>query len=134
MQEAIVVTASEVLQLSDIGLNGRACLNDAVRGFLKVSEGKIVRWIQLPRGVLLVVMAPGDECSAEFYVFDRRDGVFYLLQFDDDRFGGYTKSETDSILDTYRLMRLVEHPRLLASESGSMRHWMVQTNGPACVF
>ena len=134
MQEAVGMTASEVLRLSDMGLNERACLNEAVRGFLKISEGEIVRWIQLRSGVLLVVVAPGDESSAEIYVFDRRDGVFYLLQFDDRRFGGYTKRESDTILDSYRLFGLVERPWLLKRGSDREQQWLVQTNGPAYLF
>jgi len=128
------MTAGEVLRLSDLGLNERACLNEAVRGFLKVAEGEIVRWIQLRSGVLLVVMAPGDERSAGFYVFDRRDGVFYLLEFDDTRFGGYTKTESDTILDSYRLFGLVERPWLLKSGSDTQQRWRVPTDAPAQLF
>ena len=134
MQEAVGMTASEVLRLSDLGLNERAGLNEAVRGFLKVAEGEIVRWIQLRSGVLLVVMAPGDERSAGFYVFDRRDGVFYLLEFDDGRFGGYTKGESDTILDSCRLFGLVERPWLLKPDGDAGRRWMVPTDGPAHLF
>lgn len=131
MTECMLVSATQVLHLNEVGMNRRATAEEAVSAFLKVAEADVQRWIQLPRGLLLFVMVPGDPESGAFYVFDRVSGTFYLLTFEDDgNYGGYSLEEYDRILRGYRLLALVERPWLLAAARDN-RRWLVSTDRPA---
>jgi hypothetical protein len=44
-------------------------LTEIVAGFLAVGEGVVAHWVEYVRGLLLFVMAPGDERSGEFYIY-----------------------------------------------------------------
>jgi hypothetical protein len=79
------------------------------------SEGVIAHWVEYAKGVLLFVMAPGDERSGEFYVFDRKKGWFWLLELADGIFGGYTASEARYKIRNFGLLELAENPSRLSA-------------------
>ena len=70
---------------------------------------------QRPRGLLLFVMAPGDDRSGEFYVYDRKRGNFWLLDLADGVFGGYSIAEMGRKIRDFRLLDLAENPARLAT-------------------
>jgi len=114
------IQASEVLRLTDLGLERRAPLDHVIVAFRKVAEGPIIaRWVQFPTGVLLFVMVPGDKESGEFYVYDRSKGVFYLLTVNDGKYGGYRIGDFDPMVQQYGLYGLAERPWLLGNGCGS---------------
>jgi len=47
------------------------------------------------------------------YVFDRRNGVFYCLDFEDEKWGGYSIAEFEELNGAYRLTVLAQRPSLL---------------------
>ncbi len=77
------LTASAILTLADLGLDRRAGLDQAGRRLAERSEAQIVRWVQFPAAVLFFTVVPGDPESGGVYVFDRKEGVFYWLAFND---------------------------------------------------
>jgi len=74
---------------------------------------EIARWIQFPRGLMLFLLVPGDSESGAVYVYDRCDGVWYWVDFQDQNYGGYSLSELDVLLGRCYFLRLVENPRRL---------------------
>ena len=70
------VCASPVLSTKDLEIRKDRDLTEIVTRFLAVGEGVIGHWVEYARGLLLFVMAPGDERSGEFYVYDRKKGAF----------------------------------------------------------
>jgi len=74
---------------------------------------EIARWIQFPRGLLLFLMVPGDAGSGAVYVYDRCDGIWYWVDFQDQNYGGYSVAELDVLLNRCCFLRLVEDPRCL---------------------
>ena len=69
-------------------------LHTAVARLIKVTENvEIVRWIELPASVLLFLLVPGDPESGAVYVFDRKEGTWYAVDFEDKEFGGYNVSQ-----------------------------------------
>jgi hypothetical protein len=58
-------------------------------------------------------MAPGDERSGEFYIYDRKKGVFWLLDLVDGIFGGYAVSEMRDKIRDFRLLEIAESPSRL---------------------
>ena len=69
--DANSVCASPVLSTKDLEIRPDRDLTEIVTRFLAVGEGVIAHWVEYARGLLLFVMAPGDDRSGEFYVYDR---------------------------------------------------------------
>ena len=65
-------------------------LESAMARLLEVTEQpKVVRWIQFPAAVLVFLVVPHDPESGAFYVYDRKRGTWFWVDFDDNNFGGY---------------------------------------------
>jgi hypothetical protein len=47
------------------------------------------------------------------YVFDRKNGVFYWLNFEDQKWGGYSIGEFEELNRAYHLAVLAQRPELL---------------------
>lgn len=81
---------------------------------LKITDGaEIARWVQFPGALLLFVVVPGDPESGAFYVLDRKSGAWYWVDFEDDKYGGYSEADFECLMQTCRFARLMEQPRLL---------------------
>lgn len=90
-------------------------IQQTIAGFLEVGEAIATRWIQTPKGVLLLQMAPENTASGAIYVFDRLRHDFYMLSFEgcEDHF---TSEQFDRIFSEYKLFSYVEQPGLLLSQ------------------
>jgi hypothetical protein len=108
-----VMTATAILSLDDLGL-GRECnLDQASRKLAERSEAQIVRWVQFPAGALFFMVVPGDPESGAVYVFDRKTGIFYLIDFHDQKWGGHSLAEYETLERTCGLTMLARQPWLL---------------------
>jgi hypothetical protein len=72
---------------------------------------ELARWIQFPRGLMLFLLVPGDAESGAVYVYDRCDGIWYWVDFQDQNYGGYSLADLQVLLDRCHFLRLVENPR-----------------------
>ena len=108
------VCASQVLSTEDLNIRAEQDLTEIVARFLAVGEGVVGHWVEYARGLLLFVMAPGDDRSGEFYVYDRKRGSFWLLDLADGVFGGYSVGELRQKIREFRLLELAENPAHLA--------------------
>lgn len=101
-----------ILTLNDVGLDVKTTNIDQAAKALEVqAEAPIVRWIQFPNGALFFTMH--DPQSGFPYVYERKTGTFYAVEFQDSNFGGYTLSEYEQLVEQYRLKRLAACPWLL---------------------
>ena len=107
------LTANPILTLEDLGLERSVGLDQASRGLAERSEAQIVRWVQFPAGALFFTLVPDDPESGAVYVFDRKNGVFYLVDFNDQKWGGYSLAEYEVLERTHRLTMLAQRPWLL---------------------
>lgn len=90
-------------------------LDSAVAKLLAITDGaEIARWVEFPRALLLFVVVPGDLESGAVYVFDRKSGIWYWVDFEDDKYGGYSEADFECLMKTGRFTRLVEQPQLLS--------------------
>jgi len=113
------VCASEVLSTKDLEMRTDQDVTEIVARFLAVGEGVVAHWVEYAKGLLLFVMAPGDERSGEFYVYDRKRGSFWLLNLADGVFGGYSVSEMRRKIREFRLLDFAENPARLAAAARS---------------
>jgi hypothetical protein len=108
------VCASHVLSTDDLKMRTEQDLTEIVARFLAVGEGVVAHWVEYARGLLLFVMAPGDERSGEFYIYDRKRGNFWLMGLADDVFGGYCLNEMRRKIQDFRLLDFAENPARMA--------------------
>jgi hypothetical protein len=108
-----VMTATAILTLDDLGLGQECNLDQASRKLAERSEAQIVRWVQFPAGALFFTLVPDDPDSGAIYVFDRKAGIFYLVDFNDQKWGGHSLAEYETLERACRLTLLARQPRLL---------------------
>ena len=90
----------------EIGVSKEPNLDRLVKVFMQISEGIAARWIQMPKGMLLLVMVPDNPASGAIYIYDLVGQQFSLVSFEgaDDTL---TVQEFESLLSEYRLMDYV---------------------------
>jgi len=99
------------------------CSDGAVKRLLDVTENpKIEKWVQFPKALFVFLVVPGDPESGAFYIYDRHSRVWSWLDFEDEKFGGYTVSDYERLVRDCRFLDLVERPHLLSSKN----RWVVQ--------
>jgi len=76
---------------------------------------EIVKWVEFPRSLLLFARVPGNSQSGAIYFLDRKSGVWYAIDFDDQEYGGYNVKQFEALLEECRFLNLVERPGLLWS-------------------
>ncbi len=93
------MNVSPVLRLQETAAGSNGSLDSAVARLLEVGDyPEIVRWVQFPPAVLLFLMVPGDPESGAFYVFDRKQRIFYMVDFEDQSYGGYKLADRLQVL------------------------------------
>jgi hypothetical protein len=86
-----------------------SCSDAAVARLLDLTDHpKIERWVQFPKAVFVFLTVPGDPESGAFYVYERRSQVWFWVDFDDDKFGGYTTADFDRLVRECGFLDLVE--------------------------
>ena len=99
------------------------CVDGAVAKLLDVTEHPtIAKWVQFPKALFLFLVVPGDQESGAFYVYDRCARIWFWVDFDDDKFGGYTVSDFDRLVRECRFLDIVERPHILAGKN----RWIVE--------
>jgi hypothetical protein len=104
------VRASYVLSARDLDMGIDQSVGDIVTRFLAAAEGVVAHWVEYAKGVLLFVVAPDDERSGAFYLYDRKQGSFLLLELADGVFGGYSRREMARKIRDFRLLDFAENP------------------------
>jgi hypothetical protein len=113
------VCASPVLSTKDLNIRVEQDPTEIVARFLAAGEGVVAHWVEYAKGLLLFVMAPGDERSGEFYIYDRKRGNFWLLDLADGVFGGYSVAEMRRKIRDFRLLDFAENPARLTAVRSS---------------
>jgi hypothetical protein len=121
MNVAPILTPQETRSRSDGNLDA------AVARLLEVGDyPEIVRWVQFPAAVLLFLMVPGDSQSGAFYLYDRKERTFYMIDFEDQAYGGYKLADYERLVGQSHFLRLVEQPWLLQCDG----QWFVEPGAP----
>ena len=94
----------------EIGVSKEANLDRLVKVFGQMSEGTATRWIQMPKGILVLLMVPDNPASGAIYIYDRLGQDFYLVSFDQGSDDTLTIPEFEDLLGEYRLLDWVSNP------------------------
>ena len=111
--------AKPIFSLAELGLEATSSLDQASRVMAECSEAQIIRWVQFPAGALFFTLVPGDPESGGIFIFDRKSGVFYSIDFDDEKWGGYSLDDYTTLDRNYGLSSLAQRPWLLQRFSAS---------------
>jgi hypothetical protein len=80
--------------------------------FGRWAEGQIKKWIDYAKGVLLFVMVPDDPESGMFYLYDRAEQTFWMVDLAGTlRFGGYRLDEFEQLVQLHGLKALAQNPQ-----------------------
>ena len=96
-----------------------------IRKFLEIGEGVAARWIEMPHGILLLQMVPGQPDSGAIYLYDRQKQVFYMVGFEGAE-DNLTVEEFNQLLKEYKLLRYAEQPSLIHSPASSLQTQAVE--------
>ena len=103
-------------------------IGEAVDALISAAENaEVVRWIEFPSAVLLFVVVPDDPQSGAFYALERKTGIWFWIDFEDQQYSGYSMSDFDLLIHEYDILSLVERPGLLKATPG----WMLEPGKPA---
>ena len=96
-------------------LSKQKTLDEAAAKLLEFAEfPKILRWVQFPTAVMVLLAHPDALDCGAIYVFDRKRCVWLWVDFNDRNYGGYSPAEFDVLINQCHFLRLVESPHLLS--------------------
>ena len=117
------ISPHRLFSVQDLGLgNPEPHVDLVIREFLAIGDAVAARWIQMPKGILLLQMAPENPASGAIYLYDRLRQEFYLLSFEGPE-DDLTVDDFSQLLPEYNLLQYAEQPTLL--------HVQFQTAGSA---
>lgn len=103
-----------IVDLRDAPEDVGGSLEAAVAKLLAVTEHPAIqKWVQFPRALLLFLVVPGDAESGAFYIYDRRSRIWFWVDFEDEKFGGYTLNDFERLVRECKFLDIVERPHLL---------------------
>ena len=83
-----------------------------ILAFGRWAEGHIKKWVDYAKGILLFVMVPGDAESGMFYIYDRAEQTFWMVDLaDTTRYGGYRLDEFEQLAQLHGLKALAQNPQ-----------------------
>ena len=100
---------------ADIGLHQDASVEHVVKVFLNVGEALASRWIEMPRGILLLQTVPDEPASGAIYLYDRDRHIFYFASFLDGQDDALSVTEFDQLAGEYDLVSRTANPSLLSA-------------------
>jgi hypothetical protein len=109
------VSFTPLFTADDIGLRKDASVEHVVKVFLAVGEAVAARWIEMPRGVLLLQTVPDQTASGAIYVYDRERHIFFFVDFVSGRNDALTATEFDQLVAEYDLVSRTANPVQLSA-------------------
>ena len=94
----------------EIGVSKEPNPDRLVKVFVQIREGTAMRWIQMPKGILVLLMVPDNPASGAIYIYDRVGQQFYLVSFDQGSDDTLTIPEFEDLLGEYHLLDCVSNP------------------------
>ncbi len=113
------VSFTPLFTTDDIGLRKDASVEHVVKVFLNVGEAMAARWIEMPKGILLLQAVPDEPASGAIYLYDRERHIFFFVDFVDGRDDTLTATEFDQLVADYDLVSCAANPAFLSAGTGN---------------
>lgn len=104
----------------DIGLSANASVEHVIKVFLNTGEAIAARWIEMPKGILLLQAVPDQPASGAIYLYDRERRTFFFVDFLDGRDDDLTAPEFDRLVVEYDLVSWAANPRFVPFQAGTV--------------
>jgi hypothetical protein len=114
------VSFTPLFTTDDIGLRKDASVEHVVKVFLNVGEAMAARWIEMPRGILLLQAVPDQPASGAIYLYDRERRIFFFVDFFNGRDDTLTGAEFDELVVEYDLVSCAANPAFLPATIGDI--------------
>lgn len=108
------VSFTPLFTADDIGLRKDANVEHVVKVFLTVGEAMATRWIEMPRGILLLQTVPEQPASGAIYLYDRERHIFFFVDFVEGRNDALTATDFDELVAEYDLVSWTANPELIS--------------------
>ncbi len=115
------VSFNPLFTAEDIGLRKDASVEHAIKVFLRIGEAIASRWIQMPKGVLLLQAVPDSPQSGAIYLYDRERQIFYFACFDHGHDDSLSVEEFEQLVTEYDLVSWTANPALLPTTNKPAR-------------
>lgn len=115
------VSFTPLFTTDDIGLRKDANVEHVVKVFLTVGEAMATRWIEMPRGILLLQTVPEQPASGAIYLYDRERHIFFFVDFVEGRNDALTATDFDELVAEYDLVSWTANPELISSSISNVR-------------
>lgn len=102
----------------ELGLSKNASVEHIIKVFLATGEAIAARWVEMPKGILLLQVVPDQPASGAIYLYDRERNIFFFVDFVDGRDDDLTAPEFDQLLAEYDLVSWAANPRFLRVQGG----------------
>lgn len=113
------VSFTPLFTTDEIGLRKDASVEHVVKVFLTVGEAIAARWIEMPRGILLLQTVPDEPASGAIYLYDRERHIFFFVHFVDGRDDTLTATEFDQLVGEYDLVSWTANPASLLAATAA---------------
>lgn len=113
------VSFTPLFTTDEIGLRKEASVEHVVKVFLNIGEAMAARWIEMPRGILLLQTVPDQPASGAIYLYDRERHIFFFVDFVDGRDDTLTATEFDQLVAEYDLVSCTANPAFLPAMTGT---------------
>lgn len=113
------VSFTPLFTTDEIGLRKDASVEHVVKAFLTIGEAIAARWIEMPRGILLLQTVPDQPASGAIYLYDRERHIFFFVHFVDGRDDTLTATEFDQLVGEYDLVSWTANPASLLAATGA---------------
>ena len=97
----------------EVGLSENASVEHVVKVFLTVGEAIAARWIEMPKGVLILQVVPDEAASGAIYLYDRERHIFFFVDFAEGRDDSLSPADFDDLISEYNLVSWAANPSLL---------------------
>jgi hypothetical protein len=114
------ISFTPLFTTDDIGLRKDASVEHVVKVFLTVGEAVATRWIEMPRGILLLQTVPEQAASGAIYLYDRERHIFFFIDFVSGRNDALTTAEFDHLVAEYDLVSWAANPIQLPGSTGDI--------------
>jgi hypothetical protein len=104
----------------DIGLSSNASVEHVIKAFLHTGEAIAARWIEMPKGILLLQEVPDQPASGAIYLYDREQRTFFFVDFVDGRDDDLTAPEFDRLVAEYDLVSWAANPQFVPFKAGTV--------------
>ena len=113
------VSFTPLFTTDDIGLRKDASVEHVVKVFLTVGEAIAERWVEMPRGILLLQAVAEQPASGAIYLYDRERHIFFFVDFVNGRNDALTAAEFDQLVAEYDLVSWAANPAFLPANIGT---------------